>query len=71
LIFGIGNELEEAAMNLGAPPLDALRRVMLSVLAPAIFAAFMIVFAVSIDDFVTSQFLATDLDTTDGAEADL
>jgi spermidine/putrescine transport system permease protein len=62
-ILGIGTELEEAAMDLGAPPLDALRRVMLPVLAPAIFAAFMIVFALSIDDFVTSQFLATDLNT--------
>jgi spermidine/putrescine transport system permease protein len=62
-IFGVGSELEEAAMDLGAPPLDALRRVMLPVLAPAIFAAFMIVFALSIDDFVTSQFLATDLNT--------
>ena len=34
-----------------------------AVLAPAIFAAFMIVFALSIDDFVTSQFLATHLNT--------
>ncbi len=62
-IFGVGPELEEAAMDLGAPPLDALRRVLLPVLAPAVFAAFMIVFALSIDDFVTSQFLATDLNT--------
>ncbi len=62
-IFGVGPELEEAAMDLGAPPLSALRRVMLPVLAPAIFAAFTIVFALSIDDFVTSQFLATDLNT--------
>jgi spermidine/putrescine transport system permease protein len=62
-IFGIGPELEEAAMDLGAPPLQALRRVLLPVLSPAIFAAFMIVFALSIDDFVTSQFLATDLNT--------
>lgn len=62
-IFGIGADLEEAAMDLGAPPLDALRRVLLPVLSPAIFAAFMIVFALSIDDFVTSQFLATDLKT--------
>jgi len=62
-IFGIGPELEEAAMDLGAPPLDALRRVMVPVLAPAIFAAFTIVFALSVDDFVTSQFLATDLNT--------
>ena len=62
-IFGVGPELEEAAMDLGAPPLQALRRVLLPVLAPAIFAAFTIVFALSIDDFVTSQFLATDLNT--------
>jgi spermidine/putrescine transport system permease protein len=62
-IFGVGPELEEAAMDLGAPPLQALRRVLLPVLAPAVFAAFMIVFALSIDDFVTSQFLSTDLKT--------
>jgi spermidine/putrescine transport system permease protein len=62
-IFGIGPELEEAAMDLGAPPLQALRRALLPILSPAIFAAFMIVFALSIDDFVTSQFLATDLHT--------
>jgi len=62
-ILGIGTELEEAAMDLGAPPLEALRRVLLPVLSPAIFAAFTIVFALSIDDFVTSQFLATDLKT--------
>ena len=62
-IFGIGPELEEAAMDLGAPPLQALRRALLPILSPAIFAAFMIVFALSIDDFVTSQFLATDLKT--------
>ena len=57
-IFGVGPELEEAAMDLGAPPMEALRRVLLPVLSPAIFAAFMIVFALSIDDFVTSQFLS-------------
>ena len=62
-IFSVGADLEEAAMDLGAPPLDALRRVLLPVLAPAVFAAFTIVFALSIDDFVTSQFLATDVNT--------
>jgi spermidine/putrescine transport system permease protein len=36
---------------------------MLPLLAPAIFAAFMIVFALSIDDFVTSQFLFRDQST--------
>jgi spermidine/putrescine transport system permease protein len=58
-LFGIGPEYEEAAMDLGASPLDALRRVLLPLLSPAIFASFMIVFALSIDDFVTSQFLAS------------
>ena len=58
-IFGVGPELEEAAMDLGASPLQALRRALLPVLAPALFAAFMIVFALSIDDFVTSQFLSS------------
>jgi len=62
-LFGIGPEYEEAAMDLGAKPIEALRRVMLPLLAPAIFAAFMIVFALSIDDFVTSQFLFKDQTT--------
>jgi spermidine/putrescine transport system permease protein len=62
-LFGIGVEHEEAAMDLGASPTQALRRVLLPMLAPAIFAAFMIVFALSIDDFVTSQFLFRDQST--------
>lgn len=36
---------------------------LLPLLAPAIFASFMIVFALSIDDFVTSQFLSRGQDT--------
>ena len=62
-LFGIGPEYEEAAMDLGARPTEALYRVVLPLLAPAIFAAFMIVFALSIDDFVTSQFLFKDQTT--------
>lgn len=62
-IFSVGADLEEAAMDLGARPIDALRRVLLPALTPAVFAAFTIVFALSIDDFVTSQFLSTDLKT--------
>ncbi|HXF71280.1 MAG TPA: ABC transporter permease [Actinomycetota bacterium] len=58
-LLGIGREYEEAAMDLGAPPLAAMARVVLPLLGPAIFAAFMIVFALSIDDFVTSQFLSS------------
>ena len=44
-------------MDLGASPADALRRVLLPLLAPAILSSFFIVFAISIDDFVISQFL--------------
>jgi spermidine/putrescine transport system permease protein len=62
-LFGIGKEYEEVAMDLGATPIQAMRRVVLPLLAPAIFAAFMIVFALSIDDFVTSQFLYKNEDT--------
>jgi spermidine/putrescine transport system permease protein len=56
-LFAIGREYEEAAMDLGASPVGALRRVLLPLLGPAIFASAMIVFAISIDDFVISTFL--------------
>jgi spermidine/putrescine transport system permease protein len=56
-LFAIGREFEEAAMDLGASPVQALRLVLLPMLAPAIFASLMIVFAISIDDFVISAFL--------------
>ncbi|MFN2491193.1 MAG: ABC transporter permease [Actinomycetota bacterium] len=62
-LFAIGKEYEEAAMDLGASPLQALRMVLLPMLAPAIFAALMIVFAISIDDFVISQFLTAGQNT--------
>jgi spermidine/putrescine transport system permease protein len=57
-LFAIGNEYEEAAMDLGASQWQAIRYVLLPMLAPAIFASMMIAFAVSIDDFVISSFLA-------------
>jgi spermidine/putrescine transport system permease protein len=56
-LFAIGRDYEEAAMDLGASPGQALRRVLLPLLAPAIFSSFAIVFAMSIDDFVISPFL--------------
>jgi spermidine/putrescine transport system permease protein len=56
-LFAIGRDYEEAAMDLGASPFEAMRRVLLPLLAPALLASFAIVFAISIDDFVISQFL--------------
>lgn len=59
----IGRDLEEAAQDLGATPLQAVRTVLLPLLGPAIFASLMIVFATSIDDFVISAFLSADAST--------
>jgi spermidine/putrescine transport system permease protein len=63
-LLTIGPDLEEAAADLGAPPREVVRRVLLPLLAPAIAASLLIVFAVSIDDFVVSQYLASGADTT-------
>jgi spermidine/putrescine transport system permease protein len=59
-LLTIGPDLEDAAMDLGAPPLGAVRTVLLPLLGPAIFASLMVVFATSIDDFVISAFLSAD-----------
>ncbi len=63
-LLTIGADMEEAAADLGAPPWDVLWRVVLPLLAPAIVASLLIVFALSIDDFVVSQYLASGADTT-------
>ena len=62
-LFAIGRQYEEAAMDLGASPWQAMWRVLLPLLKPAIFAGFAIAFALSIDDFVISQFLSSGAST--------
>ena len=57
-LLSIGKEYEEAAMDLGAPPGHAIRRVLLPMLYPAILASFIVVFADSLDDFVTVRYLS-------------
>jgi spermidine/putrescine transport system permease protein len=57
-LLSIGKEYEEAAMDLGASPTRSVRRVLLPLLYPAIFASFALVFADSIDDFVTVRYLS-------------
>lgn len=52
-------DLEEAAMSLGATPVTAFFRVTLPLLAPSIIGAALFAFAVSLDQFVVSYFLAT------------
>lgn len=62
-LFAIGRDYEEAAMDLGASPSEAMRRVLLPLLTPALIASLAIVFALSIDDFVISQFLVGGADS--------
>ena len=57
-LFSIGRQYEEAAADLGASPFVALTRVLLPLLTPAIVASAAVVFAISADDFVISQWLS-------------
>ncbi|MGO4566752.1 ABC transporter permease [Rhizobium sp. 2YAF20] len=52
-------DLEEAAMSLGSTPVHAFFAVTLPLLAPSIIGAALFAFAVSLDQFVISYFLAT------------
>jgi spermidine/putrescine transport system permease protein len=58
-LLSIGDEYEEAAQDLGASPIQAVRMVLLPLLTPAIVASLIIVFAISMDDFVISAFLSS------------
>lgn len=48
--------LEEAARDLGCPPLTAFLKVTLPVIAPAVAAAWMLAFTLSLDDLVIASF---------------
>lgn len=52
-------DLEEAAMSLGSTPVHAFFSVTLPLLYPSIIGAALFAFAVSLDQFVISYFLAT------------
>jgi spermidine/putrescine transport system permease protein len=51
-LIGFDRHLEEAAMDLGASELVTFRKVTLPLIAPAMLAAALLGFALSIDDFV-------------------
>jgi spermidine/putrescine transport system permease protein len=55
---GMDVHLEEAAMDLGANEWTTMRRVTLPLIAPGIAAAALLAFAISIDDFVITNFNA-------------
>jgi spermidine/putrescine transport system permease protein len=57
-LAALDRSLEEAAMDLGAGPWRSFLHVTLPGLAPGILAAALLVFALSIDDYVVTSFVA-------------
>ncbi len=55
-LIGFDRRLEEAARDLGATPLQTFRLVTLPLIAPGIIGGALLAFALSIDDFVISNF---------------
>jgi spermidine/putrescine transport system permease protein len=59
-LIGFDRHLEEAALDLGANEIVTFLRVTLPLLAPAILSGFLLSFAISVDDFVITNFVAGD-----------
>ena len=57
-LIGFDRHLEEAAMDLGANEWATFQKVTLPLIAPALLAALLLCFAISIDDFVVTYFNA-------------
>ena len=57
-IAGFNRSLEEAAMDLGADEFTTFRKVTLPLIFPGILAAALLAFALSIDDYVVTLFVA-------------
>jgi spermidine/putrescine transport system permease protein len=57
-IAGFNRSLEEAAMDLGADEWTTFRKVTFPLIFPGILAAALLAFAISVDDFVITQFTA-------------
>jgi len=57
-LAGLDPALEEAARDLGAGAFDTFRRVTLPLLLPGVVASALLVFTLSIDDYVITSFVA-------------
>jgi spermidine/putrescine transport system permease protein len=53
---GMGNEKYEAALDLGATPKYAFRKVVLPDIMPGILSGYLLAFTMSVDDFVVTHF---------------
>lgn len=57
-VAGFDRRLEDAAMDLGATPIQTFFRVTLPIILPGIISAALLVFTISLDDFVITSFVA-------------
>jgi spermidine/putrescine transport system permease protein len=55
-LIGFDRSIEDAAADLGATPIQTFRYVTLPLLAPGVLAAALLAFALSVDDFIVSDF---------------
>ncbi|WP_417672156.1 ABC transporter permease [Roseibium sp.] len=55
-LVGIRRDYEEAALSLGASPVEAFFRITLPLLAPAVFAGMLFAFTISFDDITGTLF---------------
>ncbi|MCL2585312.1 MAG: ABC transporter permease [Streptosporangiales bacterium] len=55
-VVGLDPSVEEAARDLGASPWETFRLVTLPMIMPGVIAGAMLAFALSIDDFITTEF---------------
>ena len=62
-LLTIGSQYEEAARDLGASTLGAVKRVLLPMLSPAILVSAILVFADVLDNFVIVRYLSSDMST--------
>jgi spermidine/putrescine transport system permease protein len=62
-LIGFDRSIEDAAADLGATPVQTFRYVTLPLLAPGILAAALLAFALSVDDFIISDFNKGSLET--------
>lgn len=55
-LFDFDKSMEEAAMDLGATPLQSFLQVTLPIIAPSVISAWLLAFTLSLDDFVIATF---------------
>ena len=62
-IRGIDWSLEDAASDLGSPPLRTFMTITFPLIVPGIIAAFLLSLSLSIDDYIITSFVAGDVRT--------